>query len=323
MKVSVVIPNYNGINFIEICLDSLRKQNYKDFETIVIDNCSEDGSDKLIEEKYEEIRLVRMDKNYGFSIAVNKGIKLSETEFVLLLNNDTEVHKDFVGELVKCIEKSEDIFSCSSKMISFKDRGIMDDAGDLYAICGWAFQRGIGQKINNYTKEHDVFASCAGAAIYRRKIFDEIGMFDVRHFAYLEDIDVGYRARINGYRNVYCPKAIVYHMGSATSGSRYNPFKVKLSARNNIYLIYKNTPVWQFIINFPFLLAGFGMKLLIFKKMGFGKDYIEGLKEGIRTCYKCKKVEYKEENLKNYIKIEKEMLLSFIIYAHDYIKRRI
>ena len=322
MKVSVIIPNYNGMKFIETCLESLRKQTYTDFEIIVIDNCSEDDSDNFIEKNYEEVKLVRLDENYGFSVAVNKGITLSDAEFVLLLNNDTETDEYFVEELVKSIEKSDDIFSCSSKMVSFNDRNVMDDAGDLYAVCGWAFQRGVGQSVNNYTKERDVFSSCAGAAIYRREVFSKIGMFDKKHFAYLEDIDVSYRARINGYRNVFCPKAVVYHIGSATSGSRYNSFKVKLSARNNIYLVYKNTPVWQFVVNFPFLLAGFTMKYFIFKKMGFGKDYVSGIKEGILTSYKCKRVEVKKENFYNYLKIEKEMFLNFFIYAIDYIKRR-
>ncbi len=321
-KVSVVIPNYNGIKFIKNCLDSLRKQSYEDFETIIIDNRSTDGSDKVIEDEYPEMKLVRMDKNYGFSVAVNEGIILSDTEFVILLNNDTEVHEDFVRELVCAIEKSEDIFSVSSKMISFNQRNIMDDAGDLYTIIGWGFQRGVGQSIRKFNKSKEIFSACAGAAIYRRKVFDEIGLFDTMHFAYLEDIDVGYRGRIAGYKNVYCPKAKVYHIGSATSGSKYNEFKVKLSARNNIYLIYKNTPFLQEVVNFPFIAAGFAVKAVFFRKMGFGKAYMDGIKEGIRTMHKCKKVPYKSDNLANYIEIEKELIVNTYIYARDYLTRR-
>ena len=103
-----------------------------------------------------------------------------------------------------------------------------------------------------------IFASCAGADIYRKKVFEKIGYFDEEHFAYLEDIDVGYRARIFGYENWYVPAALVYHVGSGTSGSRYNQFKTRYSSRNNIYLIYKNMPVLQIILNLPFLVPGFG-----------------------------------------------------------------
>ena len=323
MKVTVVIPNYNGMRFLKTCLDSLRLQRFKDFETLIVDNASEDGSCEYIQENYPEVKLLKNEKNLGFSGAVNIGIEMSETEYVILLNNDTEAASDFVGELVNAIEESDDIFSVSSKMINFNDREIMDDAGDLYSIVGWGFQRGVGKSSSLYKKTKDVFSACAGAAIYRKKIFNEIGMFDLSHFAYLEDMDLGYRAKIQGYRNVYCPTAVVYHVGSGTSGSRYNSFKVRLSSRNNIYMIYKNMPWPQIILNMPFLTVGFVTKYFFFKKIGFGRDYAEGIKEGITKLHKLKKVEYNPDNLKNYIKIEKEMILGMIIYIKDYADRHL
>ncbi len=321
MKVTVVIPNYNGQKFIKPCLDSLRLQNYKDFEVLVIDNASSDGSYEYIKDNYKEVKLVRLKQNYGFSAAVNKGISMSGTPYVILLNNDTESDPDFVGELVKAIEQSDDIFSVSSKMINYNDRTLMDDAGDLYSIMGWGFQQGVGQNTQNYTKDREVFSACAGAAIYRKSIFDKIGMFDLKHFAYLEDMDVGYRARIHGYRNTFCASALVYHVGSGTSGSKYNSFKVKLAARNNIYLIYKNMPLLQFIINMPFLTIGFLIKYLFFVKLGYGEDYKEGFIEGIKKMHTLKKVKYKEEFLQNYINIEKEMIKGTFIYVKDYFSR--
>lgn len=322
MKVTIVIPNYNGQKFIKPCLDSLMIQNYRDFEILVIDNASEDGSDKFIAREYPEVRLVRLKKNYGFSAAVNRGIDLSDTPYVLLLNNDTEAHPDFVGELVHAIEQSDDIFSVSSKMINYNNRERMDDAGDMYSIMGWGFQRGVGQRIDKYKKDAEVFSACAGAAIYRKKIFDEIGKFDLKHFAYLEDMDIGYRAKIHGYRNRFCASAVVYHVGSGTSGSKYNSFKVKLAARNNIYLIYKNMPFLQLAINMPFLLAGFFVKYMFFKKIGFGSDYKEGFREGIKKMHTLKKVEYNEKFLDNYINIEKELIKGTVVYVKDYLKRR-
>lgn len=140
------------------------------------------------------------------------------------------------------------------------------------------------------TKKYDeIFTACAGAAIYRRSVFDEIGYFDENHFAYLEDIDIGYRARIYGYYNMYCPTALVYHVGSGTSGSKYNSFKVKLAARNNLYLNYKNMPALQLVLNFIPLAIGYFVKYLFFCKIGFGKDYKEGFIEGLQTAKQQKK----------------------------------
>lgn len=320
-KVTVVIPNYNGIKYVDKCLDSLKKQTYKEFKVIIIDNASTDGSLELIEENYEEFQLVKNSINTGFCKAVNQGIEIADTEYVLLLNNDTELDDNFLTEIVETMEKSDNIFSVSSKMISYHDRDILDDAGDGYTILGWQYQRGVGQSSKGYTKECDVFTACAGAALYRRNIFNKIGVFDEMHFAYMEDIDVGYRARINGYRNVYCPKAIVYHIGSATSGSKYNSFKVKLAARNNIFLLYKNMPVFQIIINSPSIILGLLIKYMFFKKIGFAKDYKDGIKEGIRKTYKLKKVGYKPENLNNYIRIELELIANTFEYVFDYVKR--
>ena len=121
-------------------------------------------------------------------------------------------------------------------MICYHDRNKLDDAGNYYSALGWAYARGKGKDIHSFEKEGRIFASCAGAAIYRKKVFEKIGYFDEEHFAYLEDIDVGYRARIFGYENWYVPAALVYHVGSGTSGSRYNQFKTRYSSRNNIYL---------------------------------------------------------------------------------------
>lgn len=322
MKVTVVIPNYNGIEYLKECLKSLEQQSFKDFTIMIVDNCSQDGSPEFIKKSYPEIQLFEMDKNYGFSVAVNKGISESKTPYVILLNNDTVVHKDYIKELYNHIRTSKKIFSVSSKMISYHDRNLMDDAGDLYSLVGWAFQRGVGQPVNRYTKPCRVFSACAGAAIYRREVFKKIGLFDEMHFAYLEDIDVGYRARIAGYYNEYCPTALVYHVGSATSGSRYNEFKVHLAARNSVYLNYKNMPFAQLALNFLPLMAGMLVKYNFFRKMGYGKAYKEGIFEGIKTVHKCKKVPFDAKNMQSYIMIEWELVKNTVVYAKDFLARR-
>lgn len=317
-QVTVIIPNYNGIRFLEVCLDSLKRQNYTDFKTVVIDNASVDGSQEFIRDNYPEVEIVQMDKNYGFTGAVNEGIKRTTTPYLILLNNDTEVEPDFVGALYDAIEKDDVIFSVSSKMINYYDRDVMDDAGDLYTVVGWQAQRGTGLDIEDYDKDCEVFTACAGAAIYRRDAFDIIGLFDDMHFAYLEDIDIGYRAKIFGYKNMYCSKAIVYHMGSATSGTGYTDFKVKLSSRNNIYLIVKNMPVLQQGINFFPILAGHIVKYRHFKKLGFDKAYLEGIKEGLLSSYKCKKVAYDSNNFLNYVTIERQLIKNTFVYVREH-----
>ncbi|RGY99919.1 glycosyltransferase family 2 protein [Clostridium sp. AM58-1XD] len=320
-KVTVIIPNYNGLTFMKPCFQALNKQTYKNFDVLVVDNGSTDGSAEWLKEN--GVPSIFLEENTGFSGAVNTGIRAASTPYVILLNNDTEVCPDYVKELVRCIERSPKIFSVSSRMIQSAHRELMDDAGDMYSLLGWAYQRGVGQPVKGYKRAGRIFSACAGAAIYRRKVFDEIGYFDEMHFAYLEDMDVGFRAKIAGYDNLYCPTAEVYHVGSGTSGSKYNSFKVKLAARNNIYLNYKNMPAPMLVFNSLPLAAGVFMKYLFFRKIGFGKDYTAGLKEGICTAKKCRKVSFRMENLKNYAFIEWEMAVGTLLYIYEFSKRQL
>ena len=320
-KVTVVIPNYNGLKFMDPCFKALNLQLCRDFDILVVDNGSTDGSVEWLKE--HEIPSIFLEKNTGFSGAVNVGIKASKTPYVILLNNDTEPDCHYIGEMIKAIERSPEIFSVSSKMIQLYDHSKMDDAGDMYTLLGWAFQRGVGRPATGYNRSCSVFSACAGAAIYRREVFETIGYFDEMHFAYLEDIDVGYRARIAGYDNVYCPHAVVYHVGSGTSGSKYNSFKVRLAARNNIYLNYKNMPFLQLLVNVLPIGAGMTVKYLFFKKRGFGADYLAGVKEGLATAGKCKKVGYRPEHLKNYLAIEWELFTGTLLYFYEFSLRQL
>lgn len=319
-KVSVIIPNYNGNGYLKDCLDSLMHQTYSEFETIIVDNGSTDSSYRWVEE-YKDITFKRLNQNYGFSRAINEGIYLAEGEYVLLLNNDTILDERFLEEMVIAIEKHPKIFGVSSKMIAYHNHQIMDDAGDEYTILGWTLKRGDGKGVTQYTKDNKVFSACAGAALYRKKVFEEIGYFDEVFFAYMEDVDIGYRARIYGYHNVYCPKAKVYHIGSATSGSRYNAFKVRLAARNNIYVPYKNMPLLQLVINGPFLLLGILIKNLWFSKKGFGNEYREGIKEGFKGCKRLNKVTFHMKNLFYYIHIEILMFINMMKYIGQAFKK--
>lgn len=323
MKTTIIIPNYNGKHFMEPCLRSLKEQTYMDFKILVVDNASTDDSLKYLKEYEPEIEVIALDKNYGFSKAVNVGIQHAHTPYIILLNNDTTVDSHFVEEMVKSIERSPRIFSVSSKMIQMYHPELIDSAGDLYTLMGWGVCRGTGRPVSNYTQPDEIFTACAGAAIYRRSAFNKIGYFDENHFAYLEDIDIGYRAKIYGYKNMYCPTAFVYHVGSGTSGSKYNSFKVRLSARNSIYLNYKNMPLPQLIINFLPLFLGYLIKYGFFLKIGWGKDYKEGISEGLKTMKQQKKVPFKLNHLSHYILIEAELIIHTFSYAKDWFLRKI
>lgn len=311
-SVTIIIPNYNGDAFIEKCLQSLKNQTNQDFEILVIDNASEDGSADYIEKNYPEIKLVRLEQNFGFCRAVNEGIKRTVTPYLILLNNDTECDPHFVDELFKAIDSNERIFSVSSKMLQMYHPELIDGAGDLYCALGWAFARGKDKNKSRYEKECNVFSACGGAAIYRRSVFEQIGYFDEFHFTYLEDVDVGYRARIMGYINRYTPKAVVYHAGSGTTGSRYNSFKVRIAARNSWYVIYKNMPALQIILNLPFFLIGFGIKALFFILKGYGREYLSGMKRGYLMCVQGRKFPFSSRFMGNYCKIQLELWINMV-----------
>ena len=146
--------------------------------------------------------------------------------------------------------------------------------------------------------------------MYKKSLLGEIGAFDSEFFAYMEDVDLAIRSRINGYRNLLCPDAVVYHIGSATSGSRYNEFKVRLAARNNVWVVYKNLPIPLKILNFVFLFLGFSIKYAFFVKKGFGSTYLSGIREGLSTRDKISKVKFKSKNTKNYFKIEYKLIIN-------------
>lgn len=309
-EVSVIIPNYNGMAYLDGVLSTLEKQTLRNYEVILVDNGSDDGSCAFVASHYPWVHMIELSENFGFCKAVNEGIRQARSNYVLLLNNDIEVEADFLEEMVSALRRHKKAFSCAARMIQYYDRDKLDDAGNYYCALGWGYARGKGRDIHTYEKEEKIFSSCAGAAIYRKKVFDKIGYFDEEHFAYLEDMDIGYRARLHGYENWYAPKAVVYHVGSGTSGSRYNQFKTRYSSRNNIYMIYKNMPFLQILVNLPFLVAGFGIKILFFAAKGLGREYLAGIKNGFQISRKEKKVPFSIGHLPFYIKVQLELWLN-------------
>jgi GT2 family glycosyltransferase len=305
-EVTVIIPNYNGKTLLENCIKTLEQQTCNEFKLMVIDNGSTDGS-TCVTSQLTDFEMVALPTNTGFCGAVNEGIRRTETPYFILLNNDTEVEPEFVEALLCAIKSAENIFSCSAMMIDYQNRELLDNAGDLYTALGWARALGKGKRLSACSRGCKIFSSCGGAAIYRKAVVDEIGLFDEHHFAYLEDVDMGYRARIYGYDNYYVPEAKVYHVGSATTGTRYNEKKVFLAARNSMFVVYKNMPFLQMFLNLPFLLLGILIKWLFFSRKKMGREYLRGIITGIRECRKCRKVGFRMKHFCNYLRIQLEL----------------
>ncbi|HCK69090.1 MAG TPA: hypothetical protein DHW17_07395, partial [Nitrospina sp.] len=240
LKVSVVVPNWNGMRFVGMCLDSLAKLDFEDYEVIVVDNGSADGSREMIEEQYPDVKLLKLPDNMGFAIACNEGIKASNAEYIVLLNNDIEVTPDWLRELYEGMERHPECGMGTTKMMFLDQRDVFYNTGDLFHSWSAGGGRGQGEKdLGQYETEEYVFGACAGAGIYRREFFNQVGLFDEDFFIFAEDVDLNMRGQLQGLKAVYLPKAKVFHIGTATVGL-YSDRYVYLCKRNDIWVFIKN-----------------------------------------------------------------------------------
>lgn len=276
--ISVVIPNYNGASYLKECLDSVLAGSVVP-TVIVVDNGSEDDSCAMLEREYPSVILLKLCANTGFCHAVNAGLHLVQTPYAMLLNNDTRMEPDCLEQLLDAMEKRPACFAVQALMLSMKEKDRIDDDGDRYNALGWAYAR-HKNAARDKAGAGPVFAACAGAALYRMSVFDEIGWFDERHYCYLEDLDIGWRAQIFGHRSYVEPSAVVYHAGSATTGAKYSEFKEIMTAGNNALLLYKNMPFLQYWLNAPLWKLGAWIKKKFFARKGLGEAYQSGMERG-------------------------------------------
>ena len=244
MQIDIIIPNWNGKDLLRACLDSLQQQSFTDFAVIVVDNGSHDGSLEMLQSSYPKVQVISWTENRGFSVAVNAGIQASTAPLVFLLNNDTGLHKNCLQELAEAAAKQKDADFFAAKMLNFHDHTLLDGAGDAFLRGGVGYRLGTMEKDSAvYSTPGQIFGACAGAALYRKSMLLETGCFDEDFFAYLEDVDLNLRANSRGKICWYVPEAKVYHVGSASTGSKINAFTVLLSTRNNFYILLKNYPL--------------------------------------------------------------------------------
>lgn len=242
---SIVIPNWNGAHFLPPCLDSLAQQTYDTIEVIIADNASEDNSCDLVAENYPWVNWVQLAENAGFTGACNAGIRAATGEFICLLNNDTEVEPNWAAAVIDAFARDERIGSVASKMLLFDRRDHIHTTGDLFTTDGRAVNRGVWEKdIGQYDQAEDVFSACGGSATYRRALLQDVGLLDDDFFFSGEDVDLGWRAQLRGWRCLYTPQAVVYHHLSATGGGVTSSY---YDGRNLIYLLAKDVPasVWR------------------------------------------------------------------------------
>jgi GT2 family glycosyltransferase len=239
-KASIIIPHWNGREHLQVCLTSLRNQTFADFEVILVDNASTDGSQEFVRQEFPEVRLVELTENLGFTGACNAGYAAAKGAYIILLNNDTEAEAGWLAALVDAFERHPEAGSLASKMRLFDKRDHFHTAGDYYRIDGRPGNRGVWQKdYGQYDQEEPVFSACGGAAAYRRAVLEETGFLDNDFFFSCEDIDLGWRIHLIGKEVWYIPSAIVYHKLKATGGSVTGSY---YDGRNFLYLLWKNYP---------------------------------------------------------------------------------
>ena len=242
--ISVVVPNYNGAGYLEKCLRSLQAQSGGNMEIVVVDNASQDASVEIAQKIAPGAILLRESRNLGFAGGMNEGIRSSHGEWIAALNNDTELAGDWLAECTNAIQSHQDAAFFACKVLDFSDHKRLFSAGDCYLRGGIGYRRGQEQQDReDFHGECEIFSASGCAALYRKNVLEEIGGFDGRFFAYLEDVDLGLRLQAAGHRGYYLPKSVVYHHGAATSGGEFSRLAVRLRTRNSLLLLFKNMPI--------------------------------------------------------------------------------
>lgn len=238
-RVSVVIPNLNGAHHLKECLDALQRQTFKDFEVVVVDNGSTDVSAALLRASFPWVRVLEMKTNVGFARACNAGIESSDSEFVVLLNNDTRAEPDYLHRFVSAMYDVPQADFAASRMLRYEPPHLIDSAGDYFSLAnGQGRSRGEGCPSEGFLERCWVLSAKGGSALYRRSMLNKIGGLDDDFFYIFEDVDVGLRATIAGLKCLYVPEAVVYHKGGISSTL---PIEARtIALRNKIWTAGKN-----------------------------------------------------------------------------------
>ena len=307
--VSIIILNWNGGKYLPRCLEAVKAQTYPDYEVLVVDNGSKDGSADGIEESWEKVRAIRLDQNIGFAAGNNLGARQARGRWLATLNNDAYPAPGWLENLVRAAESAEKTGNGSfaffaSRMILADDKARIDGTGDILNASGLAWHRDHNRPAGQAHMERgEVFSACAAAALYRREDFLNAGGFDERFFSHHEDVDLGFRLRLRGFRCLYVPSAEVAHVGSASFGLE-SDFTVYQVHRNLVWSYFSNMPGFLFWKYLPAHILANLVFLVFYTLRGQGKsiwrakwDALLGLPEALRkrrVVQGTKKVEDRE-----------------------------
>lgn len=282
-KVAIMILNYNGRHLLKICLDSVYKTKYQNYEVFIVDNDSTDGSLDLLRRKYPWVKIISLNENYGFCKAYNMAVRLVDHSHIVFLNNDTEVHLNWLSELVKPMLANGRVGIVGSKLLLFEDRSKINHAGSKITPIGGGLDIGIFMEDKEqFNHEYFSAAACGAAMLVKSEVFRKIGGFDELLYAYSEDLDLGWRSWLYGYKVIYAPKSIVYHMLGASWGSSYrgstSTEKVFLTHRNMLITSVKNFNFTNMFLAIFFYLPFSLLKAITYLRKGLPRHSLSVLK---------------------------------------------
>ncbi|MCC6931983.1 MAG: glycosyltransferase family 2 protein [Deltaproteobacteria bacterium] len=308
LNISFIILIWKDIYLLEHCLQYLSSQTFKDFDIIIIDNGSHD--DAIIKLPFQwsnlDISIKYFSTNLGFATANNIGANLAKGKWIALLNADAFPEPDWLEKLIQAAEQNPEYVTFSSRQVQYNQPKKLDGAGDAYHVSGLAWRNAFNLPADkNGLEQKETFSACAAAALYSREAFLRVGGFDEDYFSYFEDVDLGFRLRLLGEKCLYVPEAVVYHVGSASTGKR-SDFSVYYGYRNMIWTFFKNMPTPLFWLFLPLHIISVIFFIFYFSLRGQGKAILKSVFDAIRGL---PKVFQKRKMVQNSIKIKPRELL--------------
>jgi GT2 family glycosyltransferase len=280
--VSLIILNWNGEKFLTRCLEAVSAQTFLDYEVLVVDNGSTDASMEYFEERWKHFKALRLDENMGFARGNNNGAQHASGRWLAFLNNDAFPEPEWLANLVNAADKHGRYSFVSSLMIEADNPNLIQDSGDIYHISGLAWPRDNNHSLKQALLEScEVFSASAAAALYEREAFLEAGGFSEHFSSHFEDVDLGFRLRLRGYRCLFAPDAVVHHLGSASYG-RESDRTVYQVQRNLVWCYFVNMPGWLFWKYLPAHFLANLLMLVYYTLRGQGKVALKAKRDAVR-----------------------------------------
>jgi GT2 family glycosyltransferase len=278
---SILIVNYHGLPHLEECLGGIFAQDFRDFEVVMVDNASADGSVEFVRERFPLVKVVQSGANLGFAGGNNHGLPHCRGRFVFFLNNDTALEAGALEALALAISGNPAVKVFAPFLVNYRERHLADSAGDCVYNSGSVFSFSH-YPVSMFTQRRFVCSPCGGAAVYAREVLDRIGAFDEDFFLNFEDLDLGYRAQHAGEKVLFLPEVMVYHKGSATLGGKRSALSTYYAERNFPLFVLKNFPAANLVRFIPALLFVKAMRLVTMIIHGGVGAYFRGTWDGLK-----------------------------------------